>query len=154
MTRPEILVVDDDDLVRGMVAYLFDDAGFTVREAADGDEALAALEERAPDCMVLDLMMPKVDGYAVLKARREKNIAPDTRVVILTAKTDTHDAVSCWELGADEFITKPFDSDKLLREVKVLTALTAEEARERREFGLNEAKRLDQLDKAFKKRRR
>jgi DNA-binding response OmpR family regulator len=150
----EILIVDDDDLVRGMLGYLFSDAGFTVREAENGQEALDMLEASVPDCMVLDLMMPKVDGYAVLRERRRRSLAADTRIVVLTAKSDTRDAVWCWELGADQFLTKPFDPDALLSTVRGVLDLTPDEAAARRDDGIAEARRLDELEAAFKVRRR
>lgn len=150
----QILLVDDDDLVRGMLGYLFSDAGFTVQEAENGQEALDQLAAVAPDCMVLDLMMPKVDGYAVLRERRKRGLAEGTRVVVLTAKSDTRDAVWCWELGADQFLTKPFDPDALLSIVKGLLELTPEQAAAKRAEGIAEARRLDELEAAFKVRRR
>lgn len=149
-----VLIVDDDPSIRSMLGFLFDDEGFTVREAEDGEEALAALRSDAPDAMVLDLMMPKVDGHGVLRARREADLAPDTRIVVLTAKADPADAVWCWELGADEFVNKPVDPERLLREVQLLLKRTPDEIRHRRVEGLAEAKRLDAVEAAFDSRRR
>jgi DNA-binding response OmpR family regulator len=144
-----VLVVDDDEVVRGLLAWLFEDAGYSVRQAADGAEALAALAAPAPDCMVLDLMMPDVDGQTVLQRRQEQHLAPTTRVVVLTAKTDRQSQVWCWERGADEYLTKPFDGDRLLRLVADLMAMSALDLRHRREDGLAEAKRLDAIEAAF-----
>src|SRR5688572_28005821 len=98
-----------------MLAFLFEGEGHTVEQAADGAEALEVLRCRQPDCMVLDLMMPVVDGLSVLHTRRQEDLAPETRMIVLTAKSGTEDAVWCWEAGADDFITKPFDPDRLLR---------------------------------------
>ena len=144
-----VLVVDDDASVRTMLAYLFDDEGYEVQEASDGAEALAALEADPPDCMVLDLMMPKVDGVEVLRRRRDGELAPHTRVLVLTAKTDPQDAVWCWELGADEFLNKPVDPERLSREVRLLLARTPAELRTRREVGLADAHQRDRLEAAF-----
>ncbi len=151
-----VLIVDDDPSIRAMLGFLFDDEGFTVLEAADGVEAIEALRADPPAVMVLDLMMPNVDGLGVLRARNDEQLAPDTRIVILTAKTDPADAVWCWELGADEYVNKPVDPDKLLREVIQLLRRSPEDVRARREVGLAEAKRLDEMEAAFttKKRRR
>jgi DNA-binding response OmpR family regulator len=146
----DMLVVDDDEVVRGLLAWLFEDAGYTVRQAADGREALDAIGARPPDCMVLDLMMPEVDGLTVLKVRREKGLAPEARVVILTAKDSRADEVFCWEQGADEFLTKPFDGDRLIKLVSDLMGLSADQLRHRREVGLSEARRLDAIESAFK----
>ena len=149
-----VLIVDDDPSIRTMLGFIFDDEGFTVREAGDGADALAALVDDPPDAMVLDLMMPRVDGHGVLRERREKRLAPDTRIVVLTAKSDPADAVWCWELGADEFVNKPVDPEKLLREVQMLLKRTPDEIRARRSEGLAEARRLDTMEAAFEQRRR
>lgn len=144
-----MLLVDDDASVRGMLGYLLQDEGYEVSEAADGAEAIEALTAAAPDCMVLDLMMPNVDGVGVLRARRERGFAPDTRVLVLTAKTDTKDAVWCWELGADEYLNKPVDPEKFAREVRQLLARTTDELEHRRHVGLADAKARDRLEAAF-----
>jgi DNA-binding response OmpR family regulator len=144
-----VLVVDDDASVRAMLGYLLHDEGYEVREAADGAEAIEALTVEAPDCMVLDLMMPNVDGVEVLRARRARGFAPDTRVLVLTAKTDTKDAVWCWELGADEYLNKPVDPDKLAREIRQLLARSTVELDRRRRVGLADARQRDRLEAAF-----
>jgi DNA-binding response OmpR family regulator len=149
-TSGAVLIVDDDPSIRAMLSYVFDDEGFEVVEAADGREALEVLRATPPALMVLDLMMPEVDGVTVLRRRRGEDIAPGTRVLVLTAKTDTKDAVWCWELGADEYLTKPVDPDRLLREGVALLARTPDELRRRREQGLVEARRLDAMEEAFR----
>ena len=119
---PEVLLVDDDPDIRAMLAFCLEDAGFSVREASDGATALAALEARAPELMVLDLMMPGVDGFGVLSAMRERDLAARTRVLILSCRVDERDLVRGHELGAAEYLTKPFDPDAL---ADALTALLA-----------------------------
>jgi DNA-binding response OmpR family regulator len=146
----EVLIVDDDEVVRGLLAWLFEDAGYTVVQADDGGAALAALESHPPDCMVLDLMMPKVDGLEVLRRRQEASLAPGTRVIILTAKDSRADEVFCWEQGADEFLSKPFDGERLIKLAGDLVGLSTEQLRHRREVGLAEARRLDAMEQAFK----
>ncbi|GAC1321468.1 MAG: hypothetical protein NVSMB12_21650 [Acidimicrobiales bacterium] len=146
----DILVVDDDEVVRGLLVWLFEDAGYSVRQAANGREALYELIQEAPDCMVLDLMMPDVDGLTVLRRREQEGLAPDSRIVILTAKDSRSDAVYCWELGADEYLQKPFDGDRLIKLVSDLMNLTAEQLRHRRQVGLEEARRLDAIDEVFR----
>ena len=120
----EVLLVDDDPDIRGMLAFTLDDYGFTVREAGDGSEAIAALEARAPDVMVLDLMMPNLDGFAVLAAMRARGLATRTRVLILTCKVDERDLVRGYELGAHEYLTKPFDPDGLAVTLQHLVGAT------------------------------
>jgi DNA-binding response OmpR family regulator len=149
-----VLIVDDDASIRAMLGFLFEDEGFTVREAADGGEAIDVLVAEPPAAMVLDLMMPHVDGHGVLRARRDGGLAPETRIVVLTAKSDPTDAVRCWELGADDFVQKPVDPEKLLREIALLLRRTPEELRARREAGLADARRLDAMEAAFDGRRR
>jgi len=148
----DLLVVDDDEVIRGMLAFLFEGDGHAVEQADDGATALDVLRRRQPDCMVLDLMMPGVDGVTVLRTRQEEGLAPDTRVIVLTAKSGTDDAVWCWEAGADEFLTKPFDPDRLLRLVRDLAALTPAEAQRRRELGLADSRRIDAIEAALRGR--
>ena len=148
-TTRTVLIVDDDASVRAMLGYLLHDEGYEVWEAADGAEAIDELVVRAPDCMILDLMMPNVDGIAVLRERRQRGFAPDTRVLVLTAKTDTKDAVWCWELGADEYLNKPVDPERFAREVHQLMARTSGELEHRRVVGLRDARERDRLEAAF-----
>jgi two-component system alkaline phosphatase synthesis response regulator PhoP len=149
-----VLVVDDEASVRAMLGYLLADEGYDVREASDGAEAITSLAAGAPDCMILDLMMPGIDGIEVLRTRRARDLAPDARVLILTAKTDTRDAVWCWELGADEYLNKPIEPEQLCREVKQLLARTPAELQHRREVGLADSRERDQLEAAFRPKRR
>lgn len=151
-TSGEVLVVDDDASIRTMLSFVFHDEGFKVIEAADGRDALDVLRTAPPALMILDLMMPEVDGVAVLRTRRDEALAAGTRTLVLTAKTDTQDMVWCWELGADEYLTKPVDPDRLLREGLALLKRTPEELRVRRERGLLEARRLDAIEAAFRRK--
>jgi DNA-binding response OmpR family regulator len=149
----EVLVVDDDPDIRMLVAFALEDSGYTVRQASDGEAALVALEAKAPDAMVLDVMMPGTDGFGVLRGMRAKRIAPDTRVIILTCKTEERDHLRGWELGADEYLTKPFDPEELVARVKWLLQSSADALAERREAELQKAELLDRLEAAFNKSR-
>jgi two-component system OmpR family response regulator len=149
----EVLIVDDDRDIRGILAFTMDDAGYEVREAADGAEAIAAMEKRAPDCLVLDLMMPGIDGFGVLRSKRQLGLAPEARVILLTAKTAERDYVRGWELGADEYLTKPFDPDELLDRVAALLHASPAELQERREQELQKAELLERLESAFNRPR-
>ena len=144
-----VLLADDDASVRAVLGYAFDDAGFAVAEAADGDQAVVELTAAAPDLMVLDLRMPGLDGFGVLRARRERGLAPSTRTIILTGEADPADVVWCWELGADEFLRKPVDPDRLLRDAVGLLRRSASEVQARRRNGLAEAARMADLEQAF-----
>jgi len=121
-----VLIVDDDPDIRSLLVYTLRDAGFEVREAFDGTSALAALAEQPPACMVLDLMMPGLDGFGVLEAMRTDHLAPDTRVVILTCKADGPSLTRGWQLGADDYLTKP--CDPLLLALKVAELAEAQPA--------------------------
>jgi DNA-binding response OmpR family regulator len=110
MEPPDVLVVDDDPDIRAMLGFTLG-GEFNVRFAAGGNEAIEALATDPPDAMILDLMMPGVDGYDVLEARRERGLAPSTHVVVLTCKTDESDLVRSWALGADSFLSKPTDPE-------------------------------------------
>lgn len=134
-----VLVVDDDPLIREMLRFVLEDAGHFVTEAGDGEEAIEALTEGSPDCVVLDLMMPRVDGFGVLQARQERGIGIDSRTVILSCCSRENDFRRCWELGADEYLTKPVDVDRLVSAVGDLLAATPDELRQRREQGLTQA---------------
>jgi DNA-binding response OmpR family regulator len=119
---PDVLIVDDDPDIRGMLSFTLADLGFDVREAKDGNDALDELAETAPDCMVLDLMMPNLDGFSVLEIMRAKRLAPTTAVVILTCKADERALVRGWELGAVEFLTKPIDPYVLASKIAAIVA--------------------------------
>jgi DNA-binding response OmpR family regulator len=145
----EVLIVDDDPDIRVLLAFTLEDSGFTVRHAGDGAAALAALEERAPDLMVLDVMMPGIDGFGVLRAMRQHRLAPRTRVLILTCKTEERDHLRGWELGAHEYLTKPFDPDDLVVRLKNLLQASPEQIEDRRTAELQKAELLDRLEAAF-----
>lgn len=116
----EILLVDDDPDIRGMLAFTLGDLGFMVREAKDGIDALDELATHDLDCVVLDLMMPRLDGFKVLETMRSQRLAPDTRVVILTCKSDERSLVRCWELGADDYLVKPVDPATVAHKISEL----------------------------------
>jgi DNA-binding response OmpR family regulator len=124
MDAPEVLVVDDDPDIRAMLGFSLG-GEFNVRFAAGGREAIEQLATRPPVAMVLDVMMPDVDGYDVLEARRERGLAPDTHVLMLTAKTDEQDLVRSWALGADAYLSKPTDPELIAAKLRAHIATTA-----------------------------
>jgi len=117
---PEVLIVDDSPDLRGMLAYTLGDLGYAVRQAKDGIAALVELEDHAPDCIVLDLMMPDMDGFRVLSEIRTRALAPNARVVILSSKDDERAMTRSFELQADEFFMKPVDPDILAEKISAL----------------------------------
>ena len=146
-------MVDDDPDIRMLVTFALEDSGCTVRQAKDGAEALAQLSENAPDAMVLDVMMPGTDGFGVLAGRRQRHLAPETRVLILTCKSEERDHLRGWELGADEYLTKPFDPEELVSRVQWLLGCSTEDLAARRKAELQKAELLDRLEAAFNKAR-
>ena len=150
----EVLIVDDDPDIRMMLRFALEDVGFDVRLATDGVEALAALRERAPECMVLDLMMPNLDGFGLLRMMRETGLADATRTVILTCKVDDADVVTGLELGAHEYLSKPFDPDRLAGTLRRLLDSTAEALADRRRAQLDKAALRDRIEAALIRPRR
>ncbi len=117
-----ILVVDDDRAIRESLERALDIEGYRVRTAADGALALDLVTSEQPDLIVLDLMMPNVDGLTVcrrLRSRRDR-----TPILMLTARTETSDRVSGLDAGADDYLPKPFDLDELLARIRALLRRT------------------------------
>ncbi|MBA4495509.1 response regulator [Paenactinomyces guangxiensis] len=114
----KILVVDDETSIVKLVQFNLEKEGFAVDVAFDGQAALEKLKEEQPDLLVLDLMLPKVDGLEVCRRiRQEKRHIP---ILMLTAKTDEFDKVLGLELGADDYMTKPFSPRELTARVKAI----------------------------------
>jgi DNA-binding response OmpR family regulator len=116
----EVLIVDDSPDLRGMLAFTLGDLGFTIRQAKDGFDALGELETKAPDCVVLDLMMPEMDGFKFLQEMRTRRLAPNSKVVILSSKDDERALTRGFELHADEFFMKPVDPDLVATRIAAL----------------------------------
>ncbi len=112
-----ILVVDDEPDITALVAYHLARAGYRVSTAASGAEALSAALELRPDLIVLDLMLPGISGYEVLKELRRRNESRDVGVILLTARRDEADRVRGLELGADDYLVKPFSPQELVLRV-------------------------------------
>jgi len=124
MDAPVVLVVDDDPDIRAMLGYTLG-GEFTVRFASSGTEAIHELATHPPAAMILDVMMPDVDGYDVLEARRERGLASRTYVVMLTGKTDERDLVRSWALGADAYLSKPTDPELIAAKLRAHLAAAA-----------------------------
>jgi DNA-binding response OmpR family regulator len=124
---PQILVVDDVASLRAMVATYLEGEGYRVTTAADGRQALAAARATPPDLVILDVMMPQMDGYQFLQAFRRENDAP---VIMLTAKLEETDKVLALELGADDYLTKPFGMRELSARLKAVLRRVEPQARQ------------------------
>ena len=116
----KIVIVDDEPNIVMTLEYTFKKHDFEVYIARDGSEALEILERVIPDVIMLDIMMPKVDGYQTLKAIKENDQLKDTKVVFLTAKNKASDIEKGLKLGADKYLTKPFSVKKIVSEINEL----------------------------------
>ena len=115
--KPSILVVDDDPNISRLEQLYLEKENFEVRVADRGDTALEEFRRMPPDLILLDVMLPGMDGYQVLKAVRKSGNIP---VIMVTARGETFDKVLCLELGADDYITKPFDGKEMTARVKAV----------------------------------
>ena len=123
--KQRILLVDDDRNISHLIRLYLEKEGFEVCEAARGDEGLAAFRRQAPALVLLDVMLPGVDGLEVLREIRKTSKIP---VIMLTAKDETFDKVLGLELGADDYITKPFENKELVARVKAVLRRSNAEA--------------------------
>lgn len=108
------LVVDDDPAIRDILVMNLEAEGMNVQTAENGDDALVLARELLPDLIVLDVMMPGRDGYAVLAELKADSATSEIPVVLLTAKAADDDVWEGWKSGADYYITKPFNVDELM----------------------------------------
>lgn len=116
--KTKILVVEDEEPIRRFITLNLSAAGYEVGEADTGEKALAILESFSPDVIVLDLMLPGIDGYEVCRQVREK--MPATFVIMLTAKSQDTDKILGLELGADDYLVKPFNPLELIARIKAM----------------------------------
>ena len=118
----KILVVDDEPNIVLSLEFLMKQAGFQVRTAADGEAALAAIAMDVPDLMLLDVMMPRKNGYEVCQAIRSNPDWKAIRIIMLTAKGREVEREKGLALGADDYITKPFSTQEVVERVRELLA--------------------------------
>ena len=120
-TGIHILVVEDDASIRTLLAMMLRGAGYAhVRTAARGDEGLDAIRRHRPDLVLLDIMLPGLDGLTVCRRVRETADLADVRIVMITARTQNEDIVRGLECGADDYVTKPFDRRVLLARIQAV----------------------------------
>jgi len=116
--QPWVLVVDDEEPIRKIVSFQLEKAGYEVTACADGQEALRIVEEREPDLILLDVMMPNVDGYEVCKRLKSNYQTSHIPIIMVTAKSELENRLQGFEDGANDYITKPFAITELLVRVK------------------------------------
>lgn len=112
-----ILTVEDDERIRTAVKLALEDEGWTVAEAENGEQALATFAQTPADVVLIDIMLPDIDGFEVCRAIRR---ASDVPIVMVTARDDTHDVVAGLEAGADDYLTKPFAPKELSARIRAL----------------------------------
>src|SRR5689334_4498410 len=120
---PRILIVDDNETNRDILIARLGPHGYDLKQAADGEEALAAARELLPDLILLDIMMPKIDGIEVCKQLKADTALPFMPIILCTAKADSKDVVAGLDAGADEYLTKPIDQLALVARVKAALRL-------------------------------
>ncbi|SJZ60234.1 response regulator transcription factor [Selenihalanaerobacter shriftii] len=111
----KILVVDDDQNIRKLINLYLNQEGYQIITGKDGVEAIDLVESEDPDLIILDIMLPKLNGWEVCKKLRERSDVP---VIMLTAKGEKYDKIKGLDLGADDYVTKPFDPDELVARIR------------------------------------
>jgi DNA-binding response OmpR family regulator len=144
-TQQRVLVVDDEGDIRVIVGLNLGLAGMEFGEARDGGEALEFLRTGNWDACILDLAMPNVDGFDVLRSLSEEGIVDRIAVIVLSAKGTPAVAIEAMQLGAHAHLTKPFSPAAVAQTVEELIALSPEERRKRREEAIDRAGTLSRL---------
>jgi len=125
VSQTTVLVIDDDPVILRLLRVNFEIEGFRVISAADGADGLARLQGERPDVVISDVMMPGLDGLGVLAAIRKDPATAHVPVILLSAKAQAADIERGLDLGADEYVTKPFDPMDLIDRVNAVVAKTA-----------------------------
>jgi len=143
-----ILVADDDPDLRALLCGILIDEGHKVAAAPDGRRALESILNDPPDLVMLDVMMPHMDGFAVLRGMAEAGIS-NVKVLMVTARSAETDWAEGFRLGADHYVTKPFDPAELSEAVITVLTSTKGELAGQREHELDKAEMLSQLETVF-----
>ena len=130
MKGKKILIIEDEPNIAEVVSLYLERADFTVRLARDGEAALKSLEQHIPDLVIMDLMLPGLDGFTITRWLRERSNVP---IIMLTARRDEIDRITGLELGADDYVVKPFSPQELVSRVRAVlrrAGKTSESVRE------------------------
>ncbi len=144
--RRRVLVVDDEPDVLLLCRVNLEFEGYEVMEAADGVEAMSRVRERRPDVILLDVMMPRMDGWQVLKELKSDQALQDIPVVMLTAKVQDQDQIRGWSSGASEYITKPFSPLSLSQVLDDVLSDDPDDEERRRSMVLDKLRLMRQED--------
>lgn len=137
----KVLVADDEPALRKLLKTNMELEGYETLEASNGAEVLECVERDNPDIILLDIMMPVMDGWEVMTALAA-NPEYEQKVILVSAKASDDAQLQGWELGADEYITKPFDLDALLERVREVAARSEAESEKRRAEAISELQNL------------
>ena len=116
--QTRILIVDDEADLVSVLRFGLEAAGYAVLSAGDGEDGLSKAQKEQPDLMVLDLMLPKLDGYKVCRALKFDDRYRDMPIIILSARSGEQDRQLALDMGADDFVTKPYDMQDLLERIE------------------------------------
>ncbi|MFP4527866.1 MAG: PleD family two-component system response regulator [Candidatus Kapaibacterium sp.] len=132
MDKPFILVVDDNKITTKLLRRYLEANGYEAKEAYDGVDCLEKVDERHPDAVVLDVMMPRMDGYETVKRLKSNDATKHIPVVIVTALNDVANQLKSIEAGADDFLSKPIEEKLLIAKVKLLSSLNIEKKKSKK----------------------
>jgi two-component system, OmpR family, phosphate regulon response regulator PhoB len=132
MPKPRILIIEDERSIAEVLAYNLDKEGFEVASAHDGQDGIQQARQFAPDVIVLDLMLPVIEGYEVCRVLRSDPQTQGVRILMLTARSEEVDEIVGFNMGADDYVTKPFKIKPLIHRIKALLRrnAAAEQARD------------------------
>ena len=120
MTKPTVLIIEDEPALVEVLTYNLSNEGFEVTSAADGQDGLRRAQDLQPDLVVLDLMLPVMDGLQVCRQLRSDPKTQETRILMLTARSEEVDEIVGFNMGADDYVTKPFKVKPLIHRIKAL----------------------------------
>ncbi|MBO6688998.1 MAG: phosphate regulon transcriptional regulator PhoB [Henriciella sp.] len=118
--KPFIVIAEDEKSVAELLRYNLESEGYETAIAGDGDEAMLLLDERIPDLMLLDWMLPKISGIEICRRVRTRHETANLPIIMLTARTEEADRIRGLETGADDYVTKPFSTNELMARVKAV----------------------------------
>ncbi len=118
--KRKILIVDDEEMIRKLLHALLDKLGYEVKEAADGEQAIEELSKDVFDLLICDILMPKKDGWQVIKEAKSNSKSRNMPVILLTVKNGDSDVFKAYDLGANYYMTKPFTKAQLLYGLRLM----------------------------------